>query len=75
MKNVKLGFQFGIGFGLAKIVLNLPIALRSPRVRRRWDELMDVIKGENKDPEPKMELKEEMRKTSAFPQCKNTIGF
>lgn len=75
MKNVKLGFQFGIGLGLAKIVLSLPIGLRDPRVRRELDKLMDVIKGESKDPEPNMEPQEETRKTSAFPQCKNTIGF
>lgn len=76
MKNVKFGFQFGLGFYLAKVLWNLPIAVQNPRVKREWNRLMKVIQDTNQDKTREEQTEPPpIRNTSAFPQCKNKIGF
>lgn len=71
MKNVKYGFQFGIGFYLAKTLLYLPSAFQDKRVKREFKRLKDAIhKAKNIEPETPKETR-----SNVFPKCKNKIGF
>lgn len=77
MKNVKLGFQFAIGFYLGKTLLYMPDIMRHPHIRCRWNrikqninKILQDIKSEAK------QLDDEIpSQTGAFPECKNKIGF
>lgn len=78
MKNVKLGFQFGLGLGLARFIWAIPAGINDPRVKREWKrlkKLLNSLRNAEILTEPKTQTEETIRKTSAFPQCKNKIGF
>lgn len=79
MKNVKFGFQFAIGFYLGNILFRLPAELLdpSPSVKGRMRRIERNIKKMLKDMESEAkQLDDEIpRQTSAFPKCKNKIGF
>ena len=77
MQNVKFGFQFGMGVCLARFIWAIPSAMHDPRVKRAIEHRKRKIQKAFGDCQPAKEelTKQQIRTTSAFPQCKNKIGF
>lgn len=73
MGNVKLGFQIAIGWYLGKAVMSLPAVIRDPAVQKQWERVKLAIANDNQEATPV--ATEPKRTTSAFPQCKNIVGF
>lgn len=75
MKNVKYGFQFGIGLLLAKKLWDLPRGLARTvrdykKIEARVKRIMSkYTAGSN----PVEEMEHEH--SNVFPKCQNTIGF
>lgn len=76
MKNVKIGFQLGIGLFLAETLCGIPAALlHYPEYKRQFNRAIDAIRKELSEDGPKPKEKNITRSKNAFPQCKNKIGF
>lgn len=74
----KTGFKFGMGFTLAQIIWAIPAAISDPNLFKRVENIKRNcarIKKKSDTECPAAKPTEEKRQTSAFPQCKNKIGF
>lgn len=74
----KTGFKFGMGFMLAKFVWAIPAAISDPNLFKRAETIKRNCARIKKMADTEClaaKPTEEKRQTSAFPQCKNKIGF
>lgn len=73
MKNVKLGFEFGLGMILAKVVWSMPVALKRPEVKQALKRVK--VSFERACGQEVEEKEEEERTDCVFGLCKQRIGF